>query len=156
MRSWREKYSPNVLTKTPLSNRPKPLRFLKDTFPTTLKELNSPLRKQKKLLQLKHPCLPGTTKNNRAGNTEFVDKQLVAGTLKKGFEWYSLLKEPFAKAAYMMFQSLETSGVKTIRHFKVSGNLMFGMDLFDVIDLTDKSKLIMNVKGTWCSFKRKI
>lgn len=42
-------------------------------------------------------------KNNRAGNTEFVDWQLVAGTLKKGFEWYSLLQHPFAKATYMMF-----------------------------------------------------
>jgi Fic family protein len=42
-------------------------------------------------------------KNNRAGNTEFVDKDLVTGTLKKGFEWYSLLQHPFSKAAYMMF-----------------------------------------------------
>lgn len=42
-------------------------------------------------------------KNNRAGNTEFVDKDLVVGTLKKGFEWYSLLQHPFSKAAYMMF-----------------------------------------------------
>jgi len=42
-------------------------------------------------------------KNNRAGNTEFVDKDLVVGTLKKGFEWYSLLRHPFSKAAYMMF-----------------------------------------------------
>lgn len=42
-------------------------------------------------------------KNNRAGNTEFVDKDLVTGTLKKGYEWYNLLKHPFAKACYMMF-----------------------------------------------------
>lgn len=42
-------------------------------------------------------------KNNRAGNTEFVDKDLVTGTLKKGFEWYKLLQHPFSKAAYMMF-----------------------------------------------------
>lgn len=42
-------------------------------------------------------------KNNRAGNTEFVDKDLVAGTLKKGFEWYALLQHPFARAAYLMF-----------------------------------------------------
>jgi len=42
-------------------------------------------------------------KNNRAGNTEFVDWQLVSGTLKKGFQWYSLLQHPFAKAVYMMF-----------------------------------------------------
>jgi hypothetical protein len=57
------------------------------------------------LLQSRISKKPGEfkDKNNRAGNTEFVDKQLVAGTLKKGFEWYSLLKEPFAKAVYMMF-----------------------------------------------------
>lgn len=42
-------------------------------------------------------------RNNRAGNREFLDWQLVTGTLKKGFEWYSLLREPFAKAVYMMF-----------------------------------------------------
>ncbi len=42
-------------------------------------------------------------KNNRAGNTQFVDWQLVAGTLKKGFEWYVLLRNPFAKAIYIMF-----------------------------------------------------
>jgi Fic family protein len=42
-------------------------------------------------------------KNNRAGATEFVDMELVPGTLKKGFDWYTLLKHPFGKAAYMMF-----------------------------------------------------
>lgn len=35
---------------------------------------------------------------------------------------------------------------KRLDTFKVSGNLMFGMDLIDVIDLTDKSKLIMMSK----------
>ncbi len=42
-------------------------------------------------------------KNNRSGTTEFVDWQLVAGTLKKGFEWYAALQHPFAKAAFIMF-----------------------------------------------------
>ena len=66
-----------------------------------------------KLLRERHAILlnarksknPGQfkDKNNSAGNTEFVDWQLVTGTLKKGFEWYSLLQHPFAKAAYMMF-----------------------------------------------------
>jgi hypothetical protein len=57
------------------------------------------------LLQSRTSKKPGEFKdrNNRAGNTEFVDWQLVTGTLKKGFEWYSLLREPFAKAVYMMF-----------------------------------------------------
>jgi hypothetical protein len=55
------------------------------------------------LLQSRISQKPGEfkDKNNRVGNTEFVDKQLVAGTLKRGFEWYSLLKEPFAIAVYM-------------------------------------------------------
>lgn len=42
-------------------------------------------------------------RNNRAGNTEFVDWTLVNGTLIKGFDWYMLLKDSFAKAVYMMF-----------------------------------------------------
>ncbi len=48
---------------------------------------------------------PGQFKeqNNRAGSTQFVDWKLVAGTLKKGFDFYKFLQDPFAKAAYMMF-----------------------------------------------------
>jgi prophage maintenance system killer protein len=67
--------------------------------------LNTMRRRHAILLQSRISKKPGEfkDKNNRAGNTEFVDKQLVVGTLKKGFEWYSLLKEPFAKAVYMMF-----------------------------------------------------
>jgi Fic/DOC family len=74
--------------------------------PTTPNQFLDLLRKRHAvLLQSRISKKPGEFKdrNNRAGNTEFVDWQLVAGTLKKGFEWYSLLREPFAKAAYMMF-----------------------------------------------------
>jgi Fic family protein len=46
-------------------------------------------------------------KNNRAGSAEFVDMELVPGTLKKGFDWYSLLQHPFTKAAYIMFMISE-------------------------------------------------
>jgi len=62
-------------------------------------------RRHAALLQSRNSKKPGEFKdrNNRAGNTEFVDWQLTTGTLKKGFEWYSLLREPFAKAVYMMF-----------------------------------------------------
>lgn len=57
------------------------------------------------LLQSRIPKKPGEFKdrNNAVGSVEFVNWQLVNGTLKKGFEWYSLLREPFAKAVYMMF-----------------------------------------------------
>ena len=66
-----------------------------------------------KLLRERHAVLmqarptkhPGIFKdrNNRVGSTEFVDWQLVTGTLKRGYEWYTLLQLPFAMAAYMMF-----------------------------------------------------
>jgi len=42
-------------------------------------------------------------KANVAGATHFVAPDLVVGTLKKGFEIYQGLEEPFHKAVYMMF-----------------------------------------------------
>ncbi|CAN5479187.1 Fic family protein [soil metagenome] len=62
-------------------------------------------RRHADLLQSRTSKKPGEfkDKNNRAGNTEFVHHQLVVGTLKKGFEWYTLLQDPFAKAVYIMF-----------------------------------------------------
>lgn len=65
------------------------------------------------LLQSRHKTLlsarvgksPGQfkEKNNRAGNTYFVDYKLVRGTLSRGFDFYKILTEPFARAAYIMF-----------------------------------------------------
>ncbi|WP_071145168.1 Fic family protein [Bacteroides ihuae] len=50
-------------------------------------------------------CTPGTFKTipNRAGQTEFVDPKLVEGTLRFGFRLYNALREPMAKAIFMMF-----------------------------------------------------
>jgi prophage maintenance system killer protein len=42
-------------------------------------------------------------KNNFAGKTSFVDKDLVKGTLIKSFDFYRVIRHPFAKAVYMMF-----------------------------------------------------
>jgi hypothetical protein len=42
-------------------------------------------------------------KNNRAGETFFVEHTLVKGTLIKGFDYYQALTHPFAKATYIMF-----------------------------------------------------
>jgi fido (protein-threonine AMPylation protein) len=65
------------------------------------------------LLQTRHKILlsgrpeknPGEFKerNNRAGNTVFVDYRLVRGTLVRGFEYYKALTNPTARAAYIMF-----------------------------------------------------
>lgn len=46
-------------------------------------------------------------KNNRAGDTEFVDHKLVRGTLIQGFDFYRGLQNSFARAAYMMFMISE-------------------------------------------------
>jgi Fic family protein len=42
-------------------------------------------------------------KNNQAGDTSFVDMELVRGTLLQSFDFYKALVHPFAKAAYIMF-----------------------------------------------------
>lgn len=43
------------------------------------------------------------TRANRAGNTSFVEPNLVKGTLKKALELYFALQHPLAKAIYIMF-----------------------------------------------------
>lgn len=61
------------------------------------------------LLAGRADCSPGIFKTlrNRAGNTEFVDPALVEGTLRYGFKLYHNLKEPLARAIYMMFMCSE-------------------------------------------------
>jgi fido (protein-threonine AMPylation protein) len=65
--------------------------------------------RHKNILSARISKNPGQFKdrNNYAGNTAFVDFNLVRGTLKKGFEYYQALKHPFTKAAYMMFMVSE-------------------------------------------------
>lgn len=48
---------------------------------------------------------PGQFKSeaNRAGETVFVDPELVQGSLQRGFEMMRALSDPFAKAAFVMF-----------------------------------------------------
>lgn len=74
--------------------------------PTTTDELISILQyRHKILLSARTDKNPGLFKdrNNFAGQTSFVDFNLVKGTLIKSFDFYQALRHPFAKAAYMMF-----------------------------------------------------
>jgi len=111
-----------VLTETPLPSRDEDSHDILGTYqivsnrqemsrcPGDADELLAILRRRHSiLLSARTSKLPGRfkDKNNRAGSTEFVDWQLVQGTLKKGFELYSILKSPFAKAAFMMFMVSE-------------------------------------------------
>lgn len=62
-------------------------------------------RRHKILLSARTSKKPGEFKDrdNFAGQTAFVAKELVRGTLIKGFDYYRALSHPFAKAAYIMF-----------------------------------------------------
>ena len=74
--------------------------------PKDTEQLLQILRYRHKALMLARPNKnPGDFKdrNNRAGDTEFVDHTLVRGTLIRGFDFYRALKSPFDRAAFMMF-----------------------------------------------------
>lgn len=80
------------------------------TTPDSPEELISILQyRHQVLLSAREDKLPGEfkNKNNLAGQTTFVDVSLVRGTLIKGFEFYAALRQPFSKAAYMMFMISE-------------------------------------------------
>ena len=61
------------------------------------------------LLSARPTKTPGLFKeqNNKAGNSHFVDYRLVRGTLKKGFEIYNALRDPIAKAYFILFMTSE-------------------------------------------------
>lgn len=79
---------------------------LMSEIPGSGEELVSFLRdRHKVLLRVRQDKEPGAFKNrnNRAGNTVFVDWNLVEGTLIRGYEIYQALNHPFKRAAFMLF-----------------------------------------------------
>ena len=78
--------------------------------PSTADELIDLLQSRHRMLLAARPEKhPGLFKmhNNRAGNSLFVDYELVRGTLKKGFDFYQALRSPFAKSVFMLFMISE-------------------------------------------------
>ncbi len=78
--------------------------------PTTADNLLEILQHRHRIMMSARPeSSPGLFKvqNNRAGETHFVDYQLVRGTLKKGYEIYRSLRHPFARAVFMLFMVSE-------------------------------------------------
>lgn len=107
-----------IETETPMPNRDEDSHDVLGTYKllSNREEMNITPRNPEELLDIllyRHNVLlssrtskkPGQfkDKNNRAGDTHFVDHTLVKGTLIKGFDFYQALSAPFAKAAYMMF-----------------------------------------------------
>jgi hypothetical protein len=78
--------------------------------PHTGDELLEILQRRHAIMMSARPnVMPGTFKlqDNRAGNSHFVSWQQVRGTLKKGFEIYSAIRHPFAKAVFVLFMTSE-------------------------------------------------
>jgi hypothetical protein len=107
-----------IITNTPLPTRDEDSHDVLGTYklvsnreemkltPGTAEELlDMLLYRHQILLGARKSKNPGQFKdrNNRAGETHFVDHQLVRGTLIKGFDFYRALVDPFARAAFMMF-----------------------------------------------------
>lgn len=79
---------------------------------TEMKNLPSDFDSFVDLLRRRHATImearpdkkPGSfkTKTNRAGQTIFVEPELVTGTLEKGFEFLQGLGDPFQRAVFMM------------------------------------------------------
>jgi len=111
-----------IQTETPIPNRDEDSHDILGTYrlvsnqtemsttPSNPDELlNIVLYRHQILLGARTSKKPGQfkDKNNRAGETHFVDHTLVRGTIIKGFDYYQALQEPFAKAAYIMFMISE-------------------------------------------------
>jgi fido (protein-threonine AMPylation protein) len=107
-----------IETDTPMFNRDEDSHDILGTYklvsnktemnitPTSPEEFINILQyRHRLLLEARISKMPGIfkDKNNRAGETFFVDFELVKGTLIKGFDFYKALTDPFAKAAYIMF-----------------------------------------------------
>lgn len=75
-------------------------------IPNSAEELlNIIVYRHKILLSARPDKNPGLFKdrNNFAGNTSFVDFNLVRGTFLQSYDFYKALEHPFSKATYMMF-----------------------------------------------------
>ncbi len=92
------------------------------------------------LLRHRHATIMGTrldknpgifkTKANRAGNTVFVNPDLVTGTLEQGFAFLEALGDPFQRAVFMMFLVSEvhpfTDGNGRIARIMMNAELVAG------------------------------
>lgn len=79
-------------------------------IPTSSDELIEMLQDRHRIMMAARPDRnPGMFKmqNNHAGDTHFVDCTLVRGTLRRGFEYYQALEDPFARSIFMLFMISE-------------------------------------------------
>lgn len=102
------------------------------TLPNDVAEFEQLLRRRHAAVMEGRPeALPGEfkTRSNRAGDTVFVEPELVRGTLGRGFEFVQALAKPFQRAVFMMFLVAEvhpfTDGNGRIARIMMNAELIF-------------------------------
>lgn len=113
------------------------------------------------LLQLRHAILmssrpekhPGVfkTRANRAGTTEFVAPDLVAGTLKAGFGAGTDLVDPFSRAVFLMFLVAEVhpfdDGNGRISRIMMNAELASAGEVRIIIPIVYRANYLAALKG---------
>lgn len=98
----RDEDSHDVLGTYQLVSNPQEMKII----PESGEHLLEIIRYRHQLLLSARPSKqPGSFRNKPvfAGNTSFVEPELLVGTLLKGYEYYRMLDQPFARAIFMMF-----------------------------------------------------
>ena len=104
------------------------------------------------MMEARPEKLPGQFKEiaNQAGATVFVDPPLVRGTLRKGFELYRAMVEPFARALFMMFLVAEvhpfTDGNGRMARAMMNAELVAGGQTRIVIPAVFRNEYIGSLK----------
>lgn len=97
--------------------------------------------------------MPGRykVKANRAGSTEFVAPELVAGTLRRGFDIASGLSSPFSRAVYMMFLTAEVhpfaDGNGRVARIMMNAELVAGGEVRIIIPTVYRANYLAALKG---------
>jgi len=112
------------------------------------------LRSRHARLMAERPnVLPGQfkTQANRAGGTEFVRPELVLGTLQRGFLIGDGLRDPFARALYVMFVTTEVhpfaDGNGRVARIMMNAELVAAGEVRIIIPTVYRSNYLSSLRG---------
>jgi len=125
-----------------------------ETVPSSPDEFEELLASRHARLMAQRPeKRPGRykTKANRAGGTEFVMPDLVAGTLRRGFDIGTVLTSPFARAVYVMFITTDvhpfTDGNGRVARMMMNAELVAAGEVRIVIPTVYRANYLAALKG---------
>jgi Fic family protein len=122
--------------------------------PASAADLAELLRHRHAILMAGRPdTRPGQFKDvaNRAGSTHFVAPRLVEGMLAAGFERYAQLRDPFARAAFVMFLVSEVhpfdDGNGRVARLMMNAELVAAGQVRIVIPTVYRTNYLMALRG---------